>query len=88
MNCAAVAIDAGNPDVVYVIARIAGENDLATGVGADGAALVLAVSGDGGATFTPRVLHVGGTANGPLGWDKVGICPDLISPAADAILIE
>jgi hypothetical protein len=87
IDCAAVAIDAGNADVVYALAMIDGSNDLATGVGADGAVLALATSTDGGGTFTTRVLQVGGTAGGPSGLDLVGICGDVVSTSANTVVV-
>ena len=78
MECPAVTIDPLNPDIVYVIGKITGSNSLAIGVGADDQTTVLAVSKDGGATFTSRVMHVGGGDT----------CPDLIAPAANTIVVE
>lgn len=72
IDCAAIAVDAGNPDVVHSLARISGANDLAADV-----TLALATSRDGGVTFTSHVVQSG----------AVGKCPDLVSPAADAVLI-
>jgi hypothetical protein len=90
-NCAAIAIDAGSPDVVYVYARMTDRNDRgdALAQGAGGPTSFLAVSSDGGATFTTTVMQVGGTAGGPHGgWDSPGICGDVVSPAADAVVVE
>jgi hypothetical protein len=78
MECPAVTIDPKNPDIVYVIGKITGGNSLATSVGGDDQTTVLAVSKDGGATFTSRVLHVGGGDT----------CPDLTAPAANTIVVE
>ena len=78
MKCPAVTIDPKNPDIVYVVGKITGSNSLAIGVGADDQTTVLAVSKDGGATFTSRVLHVGGGDT----------CPDLTAPAANTIVVE
>lgn len=86
--CASVTIDAGNPDVVYVLAEFTNSNSYATSVGGDGDALVLGVSIDGGKTFTPRVMQVGGSANGPDNIQQVGLCGDMISPAANTIVVE
>jgi hypothetical protein len=90
-SCSAIAIDAGDPDVVYVYGRISHENDLgdaATGPGG-GVTAFLAVSTDGAATFHTTVMQVGGTAGGPNGgWDSPGICGDVISPAANAVIVE
>lgn len=78
MECPAVAVDPKNPDIVYVVGKITGSNSLAVAVGADDQTTVLAVSKDGGATFTSRVLHVGGGDT----------CPDLSAPAANTIVVE
>lgn len=95
--CAAVAIDAANPDVVYVTAQVPNSKSFAVSVGSDSnrPALVLGVSSDGGATFTPRVLQVGGAAGGPhlppgtnYAWDGISACGDVSSPAADTVVVE
>ena len=78
IECPAVTIDPKNPDIVYVIGKITGSNSLATTVGGDDQTTVLAVSKDGGTTFTTRVMHVGGG-------DR---CPDLTAPAANTIVVE
>lgn len=78
MECPAVTIDPKNPDIVYVIGKITGSNSLAIGVGGDDQTTVLAVSKDGGATFTARVLHVG----------SGDTCPDLSAPTANTIVVE
>jgi hypothetical protein len=78
MACPAVTIDPVNPDVVYVLGHVTGKSSLATGVGANDMAVALAVSKDGGKTWTTRVLHVGGG----------DVCPDLVAPAKDTIVIE
>jgi hypothetical protein len=89
--CAALAIDAGDPDVLYVYSRIGHENDLGDTAarGSGGVTSFVSVSTDGAATFKTMVLQVGGTAGGPHGgWDQVGICGDIISPAANAVVVE
>ncbi|GAC1549796.1 MAG: hypothetical protein NVS3B10_13020 [Polyangiales bacterium] len=78
MQCPAVTVDPVNPDIVYVVGKISGSNSLATAVGADDQTTVLAVSKDGGATFTSHVLHVGAGDT----------CPDLTAPAASTIVVE
>jgi hypothetical protein len=89
IDCAAVAIDAGNPDVVYTEMRLSGANNLGAAAGATGETMVLGTSTDGGATSTARVMQVGGTAGGPHGgWDSVGICPDILSTAPNTIIVE
>lgn len=85
IDCAAVAVDAGNPDVVYALAEFWFGNDLSKGVGANDTNLVFSVSTDGGKTFTPSVLQIGGSSGGPNGWDSVGICPDIVSSAANTV---
>ena len=84
IGCASVAIDAENPDVVYVAADVSTwgnsvADSVLPGSGAGGTTALL-VSEDGGATFTTRVLKV--TNAGP------GICPDLVSPAADTVVVS
>jgi hypothetical protein len=78
MECPAVTVDPTNPDIVYVVGKITGSSSLAAGVGADDQTTALAVSKDGGATFTTRVLHVG----------SGDTCPDLTAPAANTIVVE
>lgn len=90
-DCVAIAIDAGSPDVIYAYASVRSENDLgdAAAQASGGPTSLLAVSTDGGATFTTSVMQVGGTAGGPNGgWDQVGICGDVASPAANAVVVE
>jgi len=90
-SCAAIAIDAGNPDVVYVYARMTDENDLGdakVGEPRGGPTSFLAVSTDGAATFTTTVMQVGGTAGGPHGWNTPGTCGDVVSPAANTVVVE
>lgn len=78
IECPAVTIDPKNPDLVYVIGKITGSNSLATSVGGDDPSTVLAVSKDGGVTFTARVMHVGAG----------DMCPDLTAPAPGTIVVE
>lgn len=79
MECAAIAIDAANPDVIYAVGRVSSGNSLGAAVGDQtDATLVFAVSSDGGATFTKSVLH----ADTPIGY-----CADIISPVANAVVV-
>jgi len=90
-DCMSIAIDAGNPDVVYVYGRVPDPTDLgdAAAGGSGGVTGLLAVSTDGGQTFATTVMQVGGTAGGPNnGWDQVGICGDVASPAPDTVVVE
>jgi hypothetical protein len=78
-ECTAIAIDAGNPDVVYLTTRISGGNQYSAMVGTpDEPALIYAVSSDGGATFTQTVLR---------STTDSGICADVISPAPDHVIV-
>lgn len=85
-ECSAVAVDAGDPETVYVTYRIVvgggygtvASINQATGI-TSGSTLAFAVSKDGGKTFTNRVLYSG--TNG------YGICPDIASPAAGKVAV-
>ncbi|MEB2310351.1 MAG: sialidase family protein [Sorangiineae bacterium] len=90
IDCVALAIDAGDPDVVYAYGSVRDRNDLgdAAAQASGGPTSFLAVSTDGGATFTTSVMQVGGAAGGVDGWDQVGICGDVASPAANAVVVE
>ncbi len=80
VECPSLAIDSANPDVVYAVGRISGSNSLGAEVGApDQPTLVFAMSSDGGQSFTETVLH----ADIPIGY-----CADVISPAADTVVID
>lgn len=82
LECPAIAIDAGDPDVVYVIGRVSPENDYSQPLDQDldGAQTQLfGVSTDGGKTWKTDVLHIG--AGGT-------ICADLASPAADTVVVS
>ena len=83
IDCTSVAIDAGNPDVVYLYGRISGSNALAKTVGTDGGitTLAFAVSTNGGGSFQTSVLRV-------VGQSGVGLCGDVISPAPGKVVIE
>ena len=80
VECPAIAIDAGNPDVIYVTARVGAGTSLgALAGGVQESSLVLAVSNDGGATFTQTVLRATTDA---------GYCADVISPAPNTVIVE
>jgi hypothetical protein len=80
VECQAIAIDAGNPDVIYVTARVGAGTSLGALIGGvQESTLVLAVSSDGGATFTQTVLR--STAD-------AGYCADVISPAPNTVIVE
>jgi hypothetical protein len=80
IRCPAVAIDAGNPDVVYAIGDVTGPTDvgmLDQPLNGNQAQLI-ATSTDGGATWTQRTLHV--AAGGD-------ICADIVSPAPNTVTV-
>jgi hypothetical protein len=78
-ECTAIAVDAANPDVIYATARISGASQYGVGVGApDEPTLLLAVSTDGGATFTQTVLRAS---------VGIGYCADISSPAPNTVLV-
>ena len=91
LSCAAIAVDAGNPDIVHVVFNASPKSGLAPtyvdpGID-DESALVLVTSIDGGKTFAQvRVLQSGNAAD-PLPVAQ-GICPDVTSPKADAVVVE
>ena len=79
LDCAAVAVDPANPDVVYAIAVVNGKNALGETVETDeNGALVLAASTDGGQTFQTHVLAT----------DDAYDCADLVAPAPDEVVVE
>ncbi|HEX7601929.1 MAG TPA: sialidase family protein [Polyangiaceae bacterium] len=93
-TCPAVAIDPVNPDLVYVGGHAAGNNlgDAAAGATNEDSAL-LAVSTDGGTSFTPYVMWVSGPGGagpgGTSGWTGSGTtCLDVAAPAANAVAFE
>jgi len=79
VECQAIAIDAGNPDVIYVTSRVGAGTSMGALTGVDEASLVLAVSSDGGVTFSQTVLRATPDA---------GYCADVISPAANTVIVE
>ncbi|MCA1829745.1 MAG: hypothetical protein ABR567_14135 [Myxococcales bacterium] len=79
LECPAIAVDASSADVVYAVAHISTDNSLYTSTASldSGATLAFAVSTDGGATFSTKVLHVG----------TGDICPDVASPSANTVVV-
>jgi hypothetical protein len=80
IRCPAVAIDAGNADVVYAIGDVTGPTDvgmLDQLINGNQAQLI-GISTDGGATWTQHTLHV--AAGGD-------ICADVVSPAANTVTV-
>lgn len=90
-RCVSVAIDAVNPDVIYMAYTLPD-----TGLFKDisqapttNSALVFAVSSDAGKTWASTPLILGGYAGGPFGGQNgVASCPDVISPAKDTVIVE
>ena len=80
MNCPAIAVDPGNPDVVYTTATADLGNSFSASVG-DGTdpALMFSLSVDGGKTFTPTVLSTAFATFDP--------CQDIASPAPNTVVI-
>ncbi len=81
LECPAIAIDAGDPDVIYALGHVVAENEY--GKPLDGSASgpqteLFSVSTDGGATWTTHVLHVGAGGD---------VCADVASPAADTVVV-
>lgn len=78
----AIAVDAGNPDVVYVSYTIEGGSFSDTSMMPDtgGETLVLAVSTDGGKTFKDYVLD-----SRVSGWQQFA---DVTSPAPNTVVVE
>ncbi len=78
VSCATAAVDAGNPQVVY-LAYLAGHGD---STGNTGQTVRLAVSTDGAKTF-PKEYVIADSNNSIADM----ICPDVISPSADHVLV-
>ncbi|MFO0548733.1 MAG: sialidase family protein [Polyangiaceae bacterium] len=84
LGCVSVAIDSGDPDVVYVTYQaIQNGGPFATTAGISdqeaGSTVAVAVSEDKGATFTNYVL---------VSASNEGFCADIASPAADVVVVE
>ena len=78
-NCITTAVDAGDPDVVY-LTYYAGHGDSTSNTGNT---VRLAVSQDGGKTF-PTEYIVADNTNSFADF----ICPDVISPSADHVIVS
>src|SRR5262249_6030381 len=81
ISCPAVAVDAGNPSVVYAIGKVDGMNSISASVGdpSNDPAFVLAVSVDGGQTFPQTVLSTS--------YADIFPCQDVSSPAANTVVV-
>jgi hypothetical protein len=81
ISCPAVAVDAGNPNVVYAIGRVEGMNSITNNLGdiSNDPAFVLSVSIDGGQTFTQTVLSTS--------YSDIFPCQDVSSPAANTVVV-
>jgi hypothetical protein len=81
ISCPAVAVDAGNPNVVYAIGKVGGTNSIshAQGDATNDPAFVLSVSTDGGQTFTETVLSTS--------YSDLFPCADVASPAANTVVV-
>ena len=91
VSCVGVAVDPVNPDVVYVIWNFSGNSGLPAKLVApgtdDAGGLALAVSTDGGKTFSATYALATGNSADPIP-TAANICPDLVAPKADAIVVE
>jgi hypothetical protein len=81
IGCPAVAIDAGNANVVYAIGKVDGSNSITDAQGdiTNDPAFVLSVSVDGGQTFTETVLSTS--------YSDLWPCADVSSPAANTVVV-
>jgi hypothetical protein len=79
IRCPGLAIDAGNPDVVYAIGGASGPtvSSIPTDSLDSDSVQLIGISTDGGATWTQRVLQAGGGQ----------ICADVASPAANTVVV-
>ena len=82
IDCPAISIDAGNPDIVYAIGMVDGNNSLSrtVGDGTNDPAFVLATSLDGGKTFSNTVLSTT--------YAGLSTCADIASPAPDTVVVN
>lgn len=91
LSCAAIAVDATNPDIVHVVFNASSNSGLAPKyvdpMVDDDRALVLVTSVDGGKTFAQvRVLQSGNSADAiPV---AQGICPDVASPQGETVVVS
>jgi hypothetical protein len=81
LECPALAIDAGDPNVIYAVGHVSAENeygkpleDSTSGPQTE----LLAVSTDGGAKWQTYVLHVGAAGD---------VCADVASPSPDNVVV-
>jgi hypothetical protein len=92
-DCVTVAVDPVDPDAVYVVYRLSQTylygSFVPSNAGSSNEANVFASSTDGGKTWTRSPLMLGGVSGGPYdGHNTAGICPDVVAPAADAVIVE
>jgi hypothetical protein len=82
VDCPAVAVDPGNPNIVYATGMVQGNNSITHGIGdlTNDPAFVLAVSTDGGLTFSNTVLTTAYAAIMP--------CQDVSSPAPNTVVVN
>ncbi len=82
IDCPAISIDAGNPDIVYAIGMVDGNNSYSRLVGdtTNDPAFVLAVSTDAGKTFSQTVLSTA--------YSGLAACEDVASPAPDTVVVH
>jgi hypothetical protein len=81
IECPAIAIDAGNPDVIYALGHVVAENEYSKpldGSTSGAQTELLAVSTNGGAKWQTYVLHVGAAGD---------ICADVASPSPDNVVV-
>jgi hypothetical protein len=82
IECTAIAVDAGDDKTIYISYQIvAGPYPTTAAINdVGGESLALAVSHDGGATWSNKMVESRSS-----GW---GICPDVVSPAPGTVTIE
>jgi hypothetical protein len=76
LTCATAAVDAGNPDVLYVVSHSTSGSKTS---------VTVRVSEDGGQTFPANRQYV--IADSILDGLALAICPDIVSPSADHVLV-
>jgi hypothetical protein len=81
ISCPAVTVDAGNPNVVYAIGTVQGDNSVTNAKGdiSNDPAFILAVSIDGGQTFSQTILSTT--------YSDLFPCADVSSPAASTVVV-
>jgi hypothetical protein len=82
VDCPAVAVDPGNPNIVYATGMVQGNNSITHGIGdlTNDPAFVLAISTDGGVTFSNTVLTTAYAA--------IAACQDVSSPAPNTVVVN